>query len=300
MTRRVLLVLLLLSLAGLPAAAAPLQVVTTTTDLADAVRNVGGDRVEVQAICPGYQNPHSVQTRPSYLLLLQRADAFIQTGLDLEVAWAPDLLRNARNPAILPGAQGFLDASTGITVLQKPVRVDRTQGDVHPLGNPHYTLNPDNMKIVARTVTAFLKRLDPAGSGVYDEGYKKYWYALDAADKGWKQKLAPFKGAPVVTYHNSWPYFARHFGLEVVGYVEPRPGISPSAAHLDQLGELMKQRKVKVILMETWFPDHISQELARKTGARVLRLPILPGGVRGADTYIQMMDYIVGQLAGSL
>lgn len=298
--KRLVTLLILLLLASAPASAR-LRVVTTTTNLADIVRQVGGERVEVTALCRGYQNPHSIETKPSYLRRLQEADAFLMMGLDLEIAWAPSLLRSARNPRIMPGSQGFLECSRGIRVLQKPQgRVDRTSGDVHPLGNPHYTLSPDNVKIVAYNVTGFLKRLDPQGGPVYDEGYRRFWHRIDEADRRWRKRLEPFKGARIVTYHATWPYFAEHFGLEVVDHVEPKPGISPSSAHLDHLVERMKAQGVKVIVMETWFSDDLPRALAEKTGARVLRLPIAPGGVPGADDYVALMDYIVEQLVKAL
>jgi ABC-type Zn uptake system ZnuABC Zn-binding protein ZnuA len=299
--RRALLASLLFLLTALPVRAEVLEVVTTTPDLADAVRGVGGSRVHVQSLCLGYQNPHQVETRPSYLRTLAQADAFLQTGLDLEVAWAPELLRSSRNSRIMPGGAGFCDASSGIRILEVPRgQVDRTMGDVHPLGNPHYTMDPVNMKIVARNVTAFLKRLDPGGAATYDAGYRNYWASLDAADKRWKAQLAPFRGAPIVTYHSTWPYFAAHFGLQVVGHIEPQAGISPSPAHLNRLSETMKQRGVRVIISETWFPESIAQSVSRQTGARLLKLPVLPGGVQGRDTYVEMMDYVVGQIAGGL
>ncbi len=299
--RRALLACLVLFLTSLPVRADVLDVVTTTPDLADAVRGVGGRRVRVQSLCAGFQDPHHVETRPSYLRTLAQADAFIQTGLELEIAWAPDLLRSSRNSRIMPGGPGFCDASSGIRILEVPRgQVDRTMGDVHPLGNPHYTLDPVNMKVVARNVTAFLKRLDPAGSATYDAGYRNYWTTLDAADRRWKAKLAPFRQAPIVTYHSTWPYFTNHFGLQVVGHIEPQPGISPSAAHLNRLGETMRQRGVRVILSETWFPEGVAQAVARQTSARLLRLPVLPGGVQGRDTYIQTMDLVVDQIAGVL
>lgn len=296
--RKLLLLLLLLAL---PALGDKLKIVTTTTDLADATRSIGGDRVEVSCITNGAQNAHELDAKPSYLRMLADADAFIQTGLDLEVAWAPELLRSARNPKIMPGTPGFLDASPGIKVLQKPTgAIDRTQGDVHPLGNPHYMLNPNNMKVAARNITAFLKRIDPAGASVYDANYARYWHQIDEADKRWKARLAPFKGSQVVTFHASWPYFASHFGLDVTGTIEPVPGISPSGSYLDKLTETMKAHKVKALLIETWYPTGVPDSLARKTGATVLRLPVYPGGMPGTDTYIATMDYIVDHVAAAL
>ncbi len=278
-----------------------LKIVTTTTDLADAVRAVGGDRVSVQAISKGYQNPHQVETKPSYLKALQNADGFIQTGLSLEIAWAPSLLRGARNLKIMPGKPGFFDASAGINVLQKPKgAVDRTMGDVHPEGNPHYTLSPTNMKIVARNITSFLKRLDPAGAAQYDKGYAAYWHQLDAADKRWHAKLDGLSNRTIVTYHNTWPYFAKHFKINVVGHLEPQAGISPSAKHLNDLVTIMKQNNCRVIVMEPWHTGNIAKNVGEKAGAQVLRLPILPDGVPNTPTYIQMMDYIVDNLAKAL
>lgn len=288
-------------LLALPALADKLKIVTTTTDLADAARRIGGDRVEVTCITNGAQNAHELDAKPSYLRLLAGADAFIETGLDLEIAWAPELLRSARNPKIMPGTAGFMDASPGIKVLQKPQgQVDRTQGDVHPQGNPHYMLNPNNMKIAARNITAFLKRIDPAGTAVYDANYATYWKEIDAADKRWKARLAPFKGKQIVTYHASWPYFAQHFGLDVAGTVEPVPGISPSGSYLDKLADTMKTHGVKAILIETWYPTGVPDALARKTGATVVKLPAFPGGMPGTDTYIANMDYIVEHVATAL
>jgi len=299
--RRALLACLVVFLTCLPARADVLEVVTTTPDLADAVRSVGGRRVRVQSLCAGFQDPHHVETRPSYLRTLAQADVFIQTGLELEIAWAPTLLRSSRNSRIMPGGAGFCDASSGIRILEVPRgQVDRTMGDVHPMGNPHYTMDPVNMKIVARNITAFLKRVDPTGAATYDAGYRSWWANLDAADKRWQAKLAPFRQTPIVTYHSTWPYFANHFGLQVVGHIEPQPGISPSAAHLNRLSQTMKQRSVRVILTETWFPEGVAQAVARQTGARLLKLPVLPGGVEGRDTYVEMMDYVVDQIAGAL
>ena len=299
--------LIVLALTALVVSASPLwaksvlNIVTTTPDLADAVRNVGGSHVSVSNICLGYQDPHQVETKPSYLRKLQGADGFIQTGLSLEIAWAPSLLRSARNTKIMPGNSGFFDASTGITPMEKPTGgVDRTMGDVHPNGNPHYTLSPNNMKIVARNVTVFLKRLDPANAATYDANYSAYWHKLDAADKRWKAQLAPYAGSPLVTYHSTWPYFANHFKLRLVGYIEPKPGISPSTKHLNALTTTITKNHCRVIVVEPWFNDSIARSVAGKTNAKVMRLPALPGGVPGTDSYIDMMNYNVRSLVEAL
>ena len=300
---RFLLAVLLLLFSGIcPVwADTPLNVVVTTQDLADIVRNIGGQRVKVTCIARNGQDPHFVETKPSYLRTLQKADAFIETGLSLEIGWAPALLRGARNPKILPGQPNFLDAATGIKVLEKPTgKIDRSRGDAHPDGNPHYTLSPTNVKHVARTITAFLKRLDPNGSAIYDKNYSAYWHALDAADKRWKAMLKPYAGRNIVTYHSTWTYFAVHFGLKVCGHIEPKPGISPSSRQLNELVSLMKSSQAKVIIYEPWYPDNLPKSVAQKTGAHVLKLPIQPGSMPGTSTYIDMMDYNVKNLVKAL
>lgn len=296
-----LLAVLLLATTLTPAWAKQLTVVTTTQDLGDAVRNIGGNRVKVITLCRPGQDPHQVEAKPSFLRTLQQADAFIETGCSLEIAWAPSLLRGARNSAIMPGGPGFLEANSGIIIMEKPNgKVDRSMGDTHPEGNPHYTLNPTNMKVAARNICAFLKRLDPQGAAIYDKGYAQYWQQLDSADKRWQAALRPYKGRAIVTYHSTWPYFASHFGLRVIGHIEPKPGISPSAAHLNSLVSTINKNNCKVIVMEPWQPANIAKSTANKANCRLLTLPILPGGVAGTTTYIQMMDYNVSQLVKAM
>lgn len=296
-----LICLSVLMLAALAQAKDSLNIVVTTQDLADIVQNVGGSRVKVTTICRDGQDPHFVETKPSYLRSLQQADAFIETGLSLEIGWAPSLLRSAGNPKIMPGSSNFLEASAGITVLEKPVgKVDRTRGDAHPDGNPHYSMSPTNVKVIARTVTAFLKRIDPEGAAQYDKGYSAYWHAIDAADKRWKAALSPYKGANIVTYHSTWIYFTNHFGLKVCGHVEPQPGVSPSSQQLNNLVQTMKENNVKAIVSEPWYPKNISESLAKRTGAKALTLAIQPKSLPNTPTYIQMMDYNVNTLVQAL
>ncbi|MGM9999483.1 MAG: metal ABC transporter substrate-binding protein [Candidatus Bruticola sp.] len=278
-----------------------LNVAVTTPDLADIARQIGGSRVKVTCIAKGGQDPHFVETKPSYLRALQQADAFIETGLSLEIGWAPSLLRSARNPKIMPGQPNFLEASAGIKVMDKPSgKVDRSRGDAHPDGNPHYTLNPTNVKHVARTMTAFFKRLDPEGSAIYDKNYSAYWHKIDQADKRWKAILKPYAGSNIVTYHSTWSYFAAHFGLKVCGNIEPKPGVSPSSRQLNELVELMKGSKVKVIVFEPWYPENLPNSVAQKSGASALKLPIQPGSLPNTSTYLDMMEYNVNQLAKAL
>ncbi|MBQ7528432.1 zinc ABC transporter substrate-binding protein [bacterium] len=304
MRKSLLLSILILSIfciTSLVQAKEGLNVVVTTQDLADIVRNVGGNRVQVTTICRDGQDPHFVEVKPSYLRSLQKADAFIETGLSLEIGWAPSLLRSAGNTKIMPGNSNFLEASAGIKVLEVPTgKVDRTRGDAHPDGNPHYSLSPTNVKQMARTITAFLKRIDPAGAAQYDNGYTNYWKAIDAADKRWKAALKPYAGASIVTYHSTWIYFTNHFGLKVCGHIEPKPGVSPSSAQLNNLVANMQASHVKVIVAEPWFSKSIPTSLAKRTGCKYLTLPIQPGYIPGTSTYIQMMDYNVNSLVSAL
>ena len=295
------LTLVLFAASWAQAAGPQLNVVVTTQDLADIVRNVGGGRVNVTCLCKNGQDPHFVEVKPSYLVTLKKADAFIETGLSLEIGWAPALLRSAGNPKILPGRSNFLEASAGIKVLDKPAgKVDRSRGDAHPDGNPHYTLSPVNVKQAARTVASFLKRIDPAGAAVYDQNYSAYWKAIDSADKRWKAALKPYAGSRIVTYHSTWSYFANHFGIKVCGCVEPKPGVSPSAKQLSELAQVMKENNVKAVVYEPWYPAQLPASLAKRTGASALMLPIQPQSVPAASSYIKMMDYNVNSLVKAL
>lgn len=284
-----------------PAWAAPLQVVTTTEDLAAIVREVGGPFVEVESQTRGTQDPHFLEARPSLILKASRADLFIEIGLGLEVGWTPAVLVAARNPAIQPGALGYLDVSRDIKPLEIPsAPVDRSQGDVHPLGNPHYWLDPENGTIISQEIARSLMSLLPDQSQAIDRNQKEFVERFNAAIVLWKTRMKPYEGAKVITYHNSWTYFARRFGLDVVGYVEPKPGVAPSPAHLNQLIALMKQEKAKLIIMEPYFSRSIPDLLSRETGAKVLVLPPSVGGAEGIKTYFDLFDYLTDQLTTAL
>jgi zinc/manganese transport system substrate-binding protein len=295
-------VIALLAVACLtPAAAfAKIRVVTTTTDLADLASNVGGDLVTVESIAKGYQDPHQVDARPSYILLLRKANLFVQMGLDLESAWAPALLQGARNSNIMPGAAGFVDASRGIAVIRDPGAMDRTAGDVHPLGNPHYHLDPANAKVMARNIADGLKRVDPANAQRYEANLAAFVKRLSETSRRWAEIARTIKGAKVVTYHNSWPYFARRFGLNVVEHVEPKAGIAPSAAHLARLVKLMKAQGVKVILIEPYFSPRLAETVARNTGARVVILSPSVGGEASVKSYLDLFTYQLEKIAQAL
>ena len=272
-------------------ASAKVQVVTTTEDLAALTREVGGELVDVQSIAKGYQDPHFVEAKPSYLLKLKRAGLFIQVGLELEVAWAAALLTNARNTNIIPGNQGFLDAAAGCELLEKPLSVDRSLGDVHPLGNPHYWLDPDNGLVIARNIAQRLSRIDPAHAGDFQANLAKFEGRLGEKTKEWAALSAPLQGLRVVTYHNSWPNFAKRFGLRVVNFVEPRPGIPPSPAHVQALTAQIKREKMPLILIEPYFDEKLPRKIAQETGARLVILPPSVGAETSIKTYFDLFDH---------
>jgi len=268
-----------------------LQVITTTQDLATLAKEVGGDLIEIQSIAKGYQDPHFVEAKPSYLLKLKKADLFIQVGLELEVAWAPQLLISARNSKILPGNVGFLDASGGCEILQRPEgRVDRSLGDVHPLGNPHYWLNPGNGRIIARNIKRKLSTIDPEHTKTYEENLARFESTLTAKEKEWDALASEVKEIKVVTYHNSWPNFTKRFGIEIVNFIEPKPGIPASSAHVHSLMNQIKAERVPLILVEPYFDLKLPQKIAQETGAKLVVFPPSVGAQENIKTYFDLFD----------
>jgi zinc/manganese transport system substrate-binding protein len=289
----------LLALAAItPARAAKkLNVVGTTEDMAALAREVGGDRISVDAIAKGYQDPHFVDPKPSFLLKLQKADLLIVVGRQLEIGWLPPLITQSRNPRIQIGAPGYLDASLAAEILEIPTtEVTRAMGDVHPVGNPHYWLDPENGRRVTREILQKLSELDAAGAAYFAQRESDFERRLTDAEKIWEAKMAPYHGAKVVTYHNSWPNFAKRFGLRVVGYVEPKPGIPPTPSHTLELIGYMKRENVKVILVEPYFDLRTPDSIARQTGAQVVVLLPSVGGVKEVTTYFQLFDYDINLL----
>src|SRR5215831_8508395 len=213
-------------LAPSSAEAKKLKVITTLTDLASLTQEVGGDKVDVEPLAKGYQDPHFVEPKPSFLLKLRNADLLISVGLDLEIGWLPPLITQSGNGKIQPGGIGYLDASQFAEILEIPQgTLTRAEGDVHPLGNPHYWLDPDNGRRIAKGITAKLSEMDPEDTAYFQQRDLDFEKRLAEADKKWQAEMAPYRGRKIVTYHRSWPNFAKHFGLDVEGYIEPRPGI---------------------------------------------------------------------------
>src|SRR5437867_7370635 len=271
--KRMLFVLLSVLAAAPAFAQGKLTVITTTEDLASIAREVGGDRVVVESISRGYQDPHFVEAKPSFILKLHAADLLVVVGRELEIGWLPPLIQQSRNAKVQPGADGYLDASLTVKILEIPTgQITRAMGDVHPLGNPHYWLDPGNGRLIAKAIAGKLAQLSPADAAYFDGRYADFAKRLAEAEKQWDVMMAPYKGMKIVTYHRSWPNFADRFGLDVIGYVEPRPGIPPSPSHTIDLIAEMKRSAVKIMLVEPYFDIKTPDSIARETGAKVLVL----------------------------
>jgi len=295
----VVAVLGLLSWVLLPtlAEAKKLNVVTATTDMEALTQEVGGDRISVEAIAKGYQDPHFVEAKPSFLLKLRQADLLVVVGLQLEIGWLPPLITQSGNPRIQVGANGYLDASQYAEILEVPQgTVTRAQGDVHPLGNPHYWLDPDNGRRVARGIAGKLSDLDPSDAGYFQERFQDFDKRLRAAEQKWDAEMKPYRGRKVVTYHRSFPNFAKHFGLDVIGYVEPRPGIPPTPTHTIETIQLMKRENCRLVLVEPYFDLKTPQSIGRETNAQVVVYLLSVGGEKQVTNYFELFDYDIGLL----
>jgi ABC-type Zn uptake system ZnuABC Zn-binding protein ZnuA len=280
---------------------APLKVVATSEDLAAIAREIGGDKITVEALGKGYQDPHFVEPKPSFILKLVNADVLILVGRELEIGWLPPLITQSRNAKIQLGANGYLDASLNVKILEIPTgQITRAMGDVHPAGNPHYWLEPGNGRLIAQAMRDKLSELDSADRAYFAQRYADFDRRLADGERRWGAAMAPYKGTKIVTYHRSWPNFVERFGLDVIGYVEPKPGIPPSPSHtLDLIAE-MKRTGTKLILVEPYFDLKTPQAIARETGGTVLVLAPSVGGAPEATDYIKLFDYDIMTLAAAL
>jgi ABC-type Zn uptake system ZnuABC Zn-binding protein ZnuA len=278
-----------------------LNVVTTTEDLASIAREVGGDRITVESIARGYQDPHFVEAKPSFILKLQKADLLIVVGRELEIGWLPPLIQQSRNAKVQVGAEGYLDASQGVRILDIPTgQITRAMGDVHPQGNPHYWLDPENGRAIAKGIADKLSQFRPGDRAYFDGRLAAFGARLTEAQKRWLAQMAPYKGTKIVTYHRSFPNLAERFGLDIVGYVEPRPGIPPSPSHTLDLIQEMKRQNIKLILVEPYFDLKTPESIARATGATVLVVPPSVGGVKEAADFFGLFDYDVTLIVNAL
>ena len=283
------------------AAAKTLNVMASTEDLAALAREVGGDHVKVESIARGYQDPHFVEAKPSFLLKLHQADLLVLVGLQLEIGWLPPLITQSRNPRIQVGAAGYLDVSQFAEILDKPAGpVTRAMGDVHPLGNPHYWLDPENGRRIAKAIQQKLAELDRDAAAYFEQRYQDFDRRLTEAQKRWDQEAASLRGIQVITYHNSWPSFTERFGLTVVGYVEPKPGIPPTPSHTLEVIQQIKKDKVPLILVEPYFDLKTPKAIANQTGAQVLVLLPSVGGIPEVTNYFQLFDYNLRLLKAAL
>jgi zinc/manganese transport system substrate-binding protein len=269
-----------------------IQIMTATTDLAALAQEVGGDKVDVESVARGYQDPHFVEAKPSFLLKLRRADLLIVVGLELEIGWLPPLITQSTNPKIQVGAPGYFDASRFAKILEIPTgAVTRAEGDVHPQGNPHYWLDPENGLRIAKGIADKLSQMRPGDSAYFEQRYSAFEQKLKQADQQWQAQMKPYAGRKIVTYHRSWPNFAEHFGLNVVGYVEPRPGIPPSPQHTVELIGQMKRDGIK-----PYFDLKTPNAIARDTGGTVVVLMPSVGGEKEVTDYFKLFDYDIAKL----
>ena len=335
----IVLVLGLVAATAVPAAE-PIRIVATVPELGSIAEAIGGDRVQVTVFAKPTEDPHFVDPRPSFVRVLNQADMYLQLGMEMESGWAPVLIENARNRDVLPGAQGYVDASVAVIPLEVPMTpVDRSMGDVHALGNPHYMTDPIEGLRVARLIRDRLIRLRPAERSYFEDRYREFAnrlaralvgptladkYGVDGVEKlarlhergrlasflksqgelselgGWLGRMLPHYGTKAVDDHNMWPYFARRFGIDVVGHLEPKPGIPPTTKHLKTLVELMRAEQVGVILTSVYYDPRHAQFLSENTGATVVAMAHQAGARAGTEDYLAMVDYTVRQLTSAL
>ena len=274
-----------------------LNVVATTPDLAALATAIGGDAVDVKTLAKPTEDPHFVDAKPSHIVTLNRADVLIDGGAELELGWLPPLLESARNAKIAAGAPGRIVASQGVPMLEVPATFDRSRGDVHALGNPHFLIDPVNVKLIVRQIADHLAQVDPANAELFKANLKKFEATLDVKLADWQKQLAPYRGAKMVTYHKDFVYLAERFNLVVVETLEPKPGIAPSPAHVAKVISRMRAEKARVILVQPYQNRKTAQTVARQTDAVVLDIAQQPGAIPNTATYFDFMDHIVRTLA---
>ncbi len=296
----IILLVCVFCLDAVPAHAAKIRVVTTLTDLADFTRAVGGDLVEVKSLATGVEDTHGVPMKPSFVPMMNRADLLILAGLDLEHAFLPALIEASKNPRIQAGQRGYVDCSTGISPLDVPKSTEHYAGDVHPYGNPHYMLDPVSAEIAIGNIYNALVEVAPQYKAEFTRNRDAYLAKLNARIAEWEKEAKPLRGVKFIAYHEEWTYFAARFGMDFFGTVELRPGIDPTPRHIEELISAMKAKHVPVVVREPQFPERVPKRIAEQTGATLITLPIMPGGVPNTETYIKMMDYIIHTMVSAV
>ncbi|MEP7374006.1 MAG: metal ABC transporter substrate-binding protein [Chitinophagaceae bacterium] len=284
----------------LNADAGAVKVVTTTMDMRSIAEIIGGNKVSVQSIATGYQNPHFVDPKPSYIISLSNADLFVTVGLDLETGWSPQLLSSSRNSKIQKGSPGYVDASEGVGLLQVPSTVNRGEGDIHIYGNPHYWLDPLNGKVIARNIANGLERVDPANKTFYEANLAAFNAKIDLKMKDWAAKMVPYSGSKIIAYHNEWVYFEKRFGLQIVDFMEPKPGIPPSPSQLVKVIKEVSANHIKVIISSPYFTTSSSDVVAKQTGVKELTLATSVAAFTSIKNYFDLFDYNIDQLTAVL
>ena len=297
---KILLMFLVSSMMMVTNLFASIHVVTTTQDTKSITEIIGGDKVDVFAIATGYQNPHFVDPKPSYIIKLSNADLFVTLGLDLEAGWSPSLLASSRNTKIQKGSAGYVDASIGVQLMQVPSSINRGEGDIHIYGNPHYWLDPMNGKIIARNICNGLEKISPENKVLFETNLKKFDDTIDQKMKVWGAAMAKFKGTKVIAYHNEWCYFETRFGLQIVDFLEPKPGIPPTPSQLVKIINEVKSNSIKVIISSPYFTTSSSDVVAKQTGAKVLTLATSVGAFDSVKDYYGVFDYNIAQLTNAL
>jgi zinc/manganese transport system substrate-binding protein len=294
--------MLWLLLAVLPAHRldAALNVVATTPEIASLARDIGGNRITVTSLAKPTEDPHFVDAKPSFITKLNQADALVEGGADLEAGWLTPLLDGSRNPKIATSAPGRIVCAHGIDLLDVPTQLDRSKGDLHALGNPHFMMDPANAGIVARHLADSLSKLDPGSQDLYRDNLNRFLARLERKRIEWEQLLRPHQGRHIVAYHNTWPYFARRFKLASDLFLEPKPGLPPTPAHLAEVIRTMKATKVGVIIVEPYQNRRTAETVAKETGAKVVDFAQYPGGIKGTEAgYLDLIDTLVKSLANA-
>jgi ABC-type Zn uptake system ZnuABC Zn-binding protein ZnuA len=298
---RLFILQMVISIASSTAALAKLNVVATTPDLGSIAKEIGGNHIELSTLAKPTEDPHFVDAKPSFIVKLNHADLLIEGGAELEIGWLPALLDQARNPKIMPGAPGHVACSQGINLLEIPSSLDRSRGDIHAAGNPHYMVDPLNAKIVASHITDAFCAHDAQSCDAYRANLKKFNDAIDSKMKQWEQQMAPFKGQQVAAYHNSWVYFGNRFGLKIDLFLEPKPGVPPTPTHLAEVITKMREDKVRAIIVDPYLNRRTAETVAEKTGATVVDVSQFPGGIKGTEGgYIPLMDKIIISIAQAM